>query len=90
VALRAQASAAGTIVLAAFDDGPQDRPGRIDRPERVHRRRSLTLPCSVVDLFILQAYRSGQLVRKLYKEVERLCAERNIRFIMALPNDKSV
>jgi hypothetical protein len=44
----------------------------------------------LVDLFILHAYRSGQLVRRLYKEVERLCAERNIRFILALPNDKSV
>jgi len=44
----------------------------------------------LVDLFILQAYRSGQLVRRLYKEVERLCTERNIRFILALPNDKSV
>jgi hypothetical protein len=44
----------------------------------------------LVDLFILQAYRSGQLVRRLYKEVERLCDERNIRVILALPNDKSV
>ena len=44
----------------------------------------------LVDLFILQAYRNAQLVRRLYREVERLCAERNIRFILALPNDKSV
>jgi hypothetical protein len=43
----------------------------------------------LVDLFILQAYRSGRLVRRLYKEVERLCTERNIRFILALPKDKS-
>jgi hypothetical protein len=44
----------------------------------------------LVDLFILQAYRNAQLVRRLYKEVERLCAERDIRFMLALPNDKSV
>jgi hypothetical protein len=44
----------------------------------------------LVDFFILQAYRSGQLVRKLYKEVETFCANHNIRYIVALPNEKSV
>jgi hypothetical protein len=43
----------------------------------------------LVDLFILQAYRSAQLVRKLYKEVEQVCAARGIRYLLALPNDKS-
>ena len=44
----------------------------------------------LVDLFILQAYRSAQLVRKLYQEVEQICAARGIRYLLALPNDKSV
>ena len=44
----------------------------------------------LVDLFILQAYRSAQLVRKLYAEVEQICAARGIRYLLAMPNDKSV
>jgi hypothetical protein len=43
----------------------------------------------LVDLLILQAYRSAQLVRKLYKEVDRICAARGIRYLIALPNAKS-
>jgi hypothetical protein len=43
----------------------------------------------LVDLFILQAYRSPQLVRRIYKEVERLCLALNIRFILALPNENA-
>ncbi len=44
----------------------------------------------LVDLFILQAYRSAGLVRRLYREVEQICVQRNLRYILALPNDKSV
>jgi hypothetical protein len=44
----------------------------------------------LVDLFVLQAYRSAQLVSRLYKEVDRICAARGIRYLLALPNDKSV
>jgi hypothetical protein len=43
----------------------------------------------IVDLFILRRYRSLALIRSLYKEVERFCADRNIRFIIALPNKNS-
>jgi hypothetical protein len=43
----------------------------------------------LVDLFILQAYRSPQLVRRIYKEVERLCQAANIRFILAVPNENA-
>jgi hypothetical protein len=43
----------------------------------------------LVDLFILQAYRSPQLVRRIYKEVERLCQAQNIRFILAVPNENA-
>jgi hypothetical protein len=39
---------------------------------------------------VLQAYRSAPLLRQLYREVERICAERSIRYALALPNDKSV
>ena len=39
----------------------------------------------LIDLFILKAYRSPVLVRRLYKEVERLCEAKNIRVILCLP-----
>ena len=44
----------------------------------------------IFDLFILQKYRSLTLIRRLYKEVERVCADRNIRFVIALPNKNSM
>jgi hypothetical protein len=79
----------GTIVVAAFDDGRKI--GQVALiGQSVCVAGEVHSAVQLVDLFILQAYRSGQLVRKLYKEVERLCAERNIRYILALPNDKSV
>jgi len=79
----------GTIVLAAIDDGRKI--GQIALVGQTVRVDGEICPAvQLVDLFILQAYRSAQLVRRLYKEVERICVERNIRYILALPNDKSV
>jgi len=43
----------------------------------------------LIDLFVLQAYRSPTLLRQLYKEVERLCKANNIRIVLTLPNAKS-
>jgi hypothetical protein len=78
----------GTTVLAATDDGRKI--GQIALigqsicvAGEVHRAVQL------VDLFLLQAYRSAHVVRKLYKEVENFCARQNIRYMLALPNDKS-
>ena len=79
----------GTTVLAAHDDGRKI--GQIALiGQSVCVAGEIHPAVQLVDLFILQAYRSAQLVRKLYKEVERYCAKRNIRYILALPNDKSV
>jgi hypothetical protein len=79
----------GTTVLAAIDG---DRKiGQIALiGQNVCVNGEVCAGIQLVDLFILQAYRSAQLVRRLYKEVERFCSEHNIRFILALPNDKSV
>src|ERR1700755_1053665 len=69
----------GTTVLAAFDDGRKI--GQVALiGQSVCIAGEVHSAVQLVDLFILQAYRSGQLVRKLYKEVERLCGERNIRY----------
>ena len=75
-------------MLAAFDDGRKI--GQIALiGQNVCIAGEIHPAVQLVDLFILQAYRSAQVVRKLYKEVEKFCAARNIRYILALPNEKS-
>jgi hypothetical protein len=79
----------GTTVLAAIDNGRKI--GQIALVgQTVCVNGEVSPAIQLVDLFILQAYRSAQLVRKLYKEVEQICASRGIRYLLALPNDKSV
>jgi hypothetical protein len=79
----------GATVLAATEDGKKIGQVALIN-QNICVNGEIYAGIQLVDLFILQAYRSSQLVRRLYKEVERLCSERNIRFILALPNDKSV
>ena len=75
----------GRAVLAAYDDGK-----KIGQIVLLHQKVCLggepVIATQLIDLFILQAYRSPVLVRRLYKEVERLCEAGNIRIILALPN----
>ena len=79
----------GTTVLAAMDDGR--KVGQIALiGQSICVAGEVHPAVQLVDLFILQAYRSGQLVRTLYREVETFCARQNIRYIVALPNEKSV
>ena len=79
----------GTTVVAAFDSGK-----KIGQVALVGQRLCLNgemFPAvQLVDLFVTRAYRSGQLVRRLYREVEAICTARGIRYLLALPNDKSV
>ena len=79
----------GTTVLAAIDDGK-----KIGQIALIGQKVSVNgevLPAfQLVDLFILQAHRSAQLVRRLYREVDAICSARGIRYLLALPNDKSV
>ena len=57
--------------------------------QNVYREGSPPRQLSSADLFILQAYRSPQLVRRIYQEVERLCLAQNIRLVLALPNENA-
>jgi GNAT superfamily N-acetyltransferase len=79
----------GTTVLAVIEDGR-----KIGQISLVHQRVSLDgeiYPAiQLVDLFVLQAHRSAALIRRIYKEVERVCTSRNIRFVVTVPNDKSM
>jgi hypothetical protein len=78
----------GSAVVAAFDDGR-----KIGQIVMLHQKVYLdgqpVAATQLIDLFILQAYRSPTLVRRLYKEVERLCEAKNIRVIITLPNETS-
>jgi predicted N-acetyltransferase YhbS len=78
----------GTTVLALTDDGV-----KIGQIALVH----LSVQCDgkscsavqLVDLFVARDRRSPQLIRRLYKEVEQVCVDRKIRFIVAVPNQNA-
>jgi hypothetical protein len=75
----------GTIVVAATDDGV-----KIGQIALVHQTIHYDgKPCAavqLVDLFIAKQHRSPHLTRRIYKEVEQICVDRDIRFILAMPN----
>jgi hypothetical protein len=78
----------GTIVLSVTDDG-----AKVGQIALVHQTVHCGgKPCSavqLVDLFISKDHRSPQLIRRIYKEVEQICVDRKIRFILAMPNDNA-
>ena len=75
----------GSAVVAAFDDGK--KVGQIVLlHQRVYLDGQPVIATQLIDLFILQAYRSPTLIRRIYKEVERLFEAKDIRVILALPN----
>ena len=78
----------GTIVVAATDDG-----AKIGQIALVHQTIHCDgKPCAavqLVDLFISKNHRSPHLTRRIYKEVEQICVDRSIRFILAMPNQNA-
>jgi hypothetical protein len=77
-----------SVIVAVFDDGK--KVGQIALlHQNVYLDGKPAAAIQLVDLFILQAYRSPQLVRRIYKEVERLCQADSIRLVLALPNANS-
>ncbi len=78
----------GSTILSAFDGD-----AKVGQMALIHQKlRSggeAVTATQLVDLFIVQAYRSPQLVRRLYKEVEQLCLARNIRIILGVPNENA-
>jgi hypothetical protein len=75
----------GCAVVAAFDD--DKKVGQIVLlHQKVHLGGAPVVATQLIDLFILKAYRSPVLVRRLYKEAERICESRKIRVILGLPN----
>ena len=78
----------GTIVLAAIDDGVKVGQMALVR-QTVHCDGEPCPAIQLVDLFISKEYRSPNLVRRIYKEIEQLCVAQNIRFILAMPNENA-
>ncbi len=77
-----------SAVVGVFDDGKKI--GQIALlHQKVHLDGRPAAATQLVDLFILQAYRSSQLVRRIYAEVEHLCRAENIRLVLGLPNENS-
>ncbi|HLX14824.1 MAG TPA: hypothetical protein VKS24_06410 [Bradyrhizobium sp.] len=78
----------GSAVLAVLDDGK-----KVGQIVLLHQNIYLdgkpVAATQLIDLFILQTYRSPTLVRRIYKEVERLCESLSIRVVVALPNENS-
>jgi hypothetical protein len=78
----------GSAIVAAFDGSK--KVGQIALLHlKVYLDGQPVAATQLIDLFILQAYRSPQLVRSIYKEVERLCHAEKIRLILTLPNANS-
>jgi GNAT superfamily N-acetyltransferase len=79
----------GITVVAATDDGKKI--GQIALVDQnVFWDGEPRSAIQLIDLFVLKAYRSPQLIRRLYKEVEHICSDRNIRLILAMPNKNSM
>jgi hypothetical protein len=75
----------GCAVVAAFD-GDKKVGQIVLLHQKVYLDGEPVIATQLIDLFILQAYRSPVLVRRLYKEVERLCETGHVRVILGLPN----
>lgn len=75
----------GAAVVAAFDGD-----NKVGQIVLLHQKVNLdgapVIATQLIDLFILQAYRSPVLVRRLYKEAERICEAKQVRIILGLPN----
>ena len=75
----------GAAVVAAFDGDK-----KVGQIVLLHQKVNLdgepVIATQLIDLFVLQAYRSPGLVRRLYQEVERICEANQVRIILGLPN----
>jgi hypothetical protein len=78
----------GTTVIAAYENTTKIGQIALIR-QMLCLNGQLHLGGQLVDLWVLKAYRSPHLIRRIYKEVERLCLAENIRFLVAMPNENS-
>lgn len=75
----------GTTVLAAHADGRKvGQIALIHQLIQVEGKQQLAV--LLTDLFILKKFRSRQILVDLFAQVLQICAERDIRFILGMPN----
>lgn len=76
---------AGAAVVAAFDGD-----NKVGQLVLLHQKIQLdgepVIATQLIDLFVLQAYRSPGVVRRLYQEAGRICEASHTRIILGLPN----
>jgi len=72
-------------VVAAFD-GDKKVGQIVLLHQNVYLDGKPVIATQLIDLFVLKAYRSPGVVRRLYQEAERLCEANHIRIILGLPN----
>jgi hypothetical protein len=78
----------GTTVLAVTDDGVKIGQIALVR-HTVDCDGESCSAVQLIDLFMSKEHRSPQLIRRIYQEVEKLCVDRNIRFVLAIPNENA-
>jgi hypothetical protein len=78
----------GTIVIALLDEGVKvGHAALVRQPLSVNGVE--VSAAQFVDLFILKKNRSRGSLRKIYDEIERQCRTSNIRYLLAMPNEKA-
>jgi Acetyltransferase (GNAT) domain len=78
----------GTTVIAAYN--ASEKIGQIALiRQTMYLNGQSCLAGQLVDLWVLKAYRSTQLIRRIYKEAECLCSAEGIRTVIAMPNENS-
>ena len=78
----------GCAVVAAFD-GDKKVGQIVMLHQKVYLDGEPVTATQLIDLFVLPAYRSPALVRRIYDEVERLCETNHVRIVLTLPNERS-
>jgi predicted N-acetyltransferase YhbS len=78
----------GCAVVAAFD-GDKKVGQIVMLHQEIYLEGEPVIATQLIDLFVLPAYRSPTLVRRIYDEVARLCEANHIRIVLTLPNEKS-
>ena len=82
------AFAGGSTTLGLFDG--ERKVGQVVLLQHPVRAGGETCDAiSLVDLFILKAFRSRDAIERLYAAVERFCLEHRVRFVLAVPNGKA-
>jgi hypothetical protein len=83
-----QSFSRGTVILAIFHEGIKVGHAALVK-QSIMVNGAERSAAQFVDLFILRKYRSRTSLKKIYQEIEKQCRTRDIRCLLAMPNDKA-